>query len=121
MKNYCPLLKPVSHVMFYSINHRHLCVIFWRLLSFWASTCTSTGGHAKTTADQQNEDNAQTVHNDDIPECKVIGDRMTVVPGSGVCAEVVIGRENPHVSSNKPCNHTQCAESGNVDLHLVNE
>lgn len=112
---------------YHTINHRHLCVIFWRLLcvifwrllSFWACTCT--GGRAKTTGDDQNEDSTQTVHNNDIPERKVKGDRMTVVPGGGVCAQVPIGREDPHVSSNKPCNHTECAKSGNVDLHLVNE
>lgn len=76
-----------------------MCVILCRLLSFCASK--SAGGRAKTTTDQQNEDHAQAVHNNDIPERKVIGDRMTVLPGSGVCAEVAIGRENPYVSYKK--------------------
>lgn len=71
-------------------------MILWRLLSF--CTSNSTGGRAKTTADQQNEENAQTVHDNDIPERKVKGDRMTVVPGGGVCAQVAIGREDPHFS-----------------------
>lgn len=54
MKNDCPWLKPVLHVVFYSCNHRHMCGILWRLLSF--CTSNSTGGRAITTAYQQNED-----------------------------------------------------------------